>query len=62
MCLSVQPYLNSKARCPDEPVPASNAEKAEPGRSLVAADVMTDSKGLNYVAVRNCDLEQFGAK
>ncbi len=56
MCLCVQPYQRNKADCLDEPAPASNAEKAETG------SITSDNRGLNYVAVRTCDLERFSAR
>jgi hypothetical protein len=62
MCLCVQPYRHNKAGCLDEPAPSSNAKKAEAGRLPLVTDIMMDNQGLNYVAVRNCDLERFSAK
>lgn len=62
MQLSGQIYCHTRIRFLDEPVPASDAKKPEPGQLPVAAVVMTDNQGLNYVAVRNCDLERFSAK
>jgi hypothetical protein len=59
MCLSAQPYRHNKVRCPDQPVPVSDAETAEPGQQPDVAEVITNIQGLNYVAVRNCDLERF---
>jgi hypothetical protein len=62
MCSNIQPYRYNIALCLDEPAIASNAEKADAGRSPVITDIMTDKQGLNYMAVRNCDLERFSAK
>jgi hypothetical protein len=62
MCLIAQPCRHNKARCLDTPVPVSDPTTAEPGRQPGVADVMTDGQGLNYVAVRNCDLERFSTK
>jgi len=62
MQLSGKIYCHTGIRFLDEPVPTPDAKKPEPGRSPVASVVMTDNQGLNYVAVRNCDLERFSAK
>ena len=62
MQLNGQIYCHARIRSLDEPVPAPDAKKPEPGRPPVAAVVMTDNQDLNYVAVRNCDLERFSAK
>jgi hypothetical protein len=62
MCLSAQPYRHTETLYPDKPVPVTDAETAEPWLQSAAIDVMTDSQGLNYVEVRNCDLERFSAK
>jgi hypothetical protein len=62
MCLSAQPYRHTRTLLPDKPVSVSDTERAEPWLQAAEVDVMTDNRGLNYVAVRNCDLERFSAK
>ena len=47
---------------PDEHAPARTAENEEPETSLGVPDIMTDNRGLTYVAVRNCDIERFSVK
>ena len=56
MCLCVQTYRRNKADCLDKPAPASNVEKAETESNT------SYNRGLNYVAVRTCDLERFSAR
>ena len=60
MHLNKRFYWLNKIRCLDDPVPA--AKKPEQGRLSGITEIMTDNQGLQYVAVRNCDLERFSAK
>jgi hypothetical protein len=46
----------------DERAPARTAKNEEPEPSPGVPDIMTDNRGLTYVAVRNCDLERFSVK
>jgi len=62
MCLCVQPYRHNTRHLPDEQAPAGTAKHEKPEPSPEVPDLMTDNRGLTYMAVRNCDLERFSVK
>jgi hypothetical protein len=62
MCLCLQPYRHNTLRCLDDQVPPEETGQTEPKRLLKGSDMMTDNRGLTYMAVRNCDLDRFSVK
>ena len=62
MCLCLQPYRHNTRRCPDDQELPGETRHAIPEMAPKGADIMTDNRGLTYMAVRNCDLERFSAK
>ncbi|MFA7695231.1 MAG: hypothetical protein WCX63_06830 [Methanoregula sp.] len=56
------PYRHDTIQSLDEQVPAGIDKMAESARSQEEPELMTDIRGLTYVAFRNCDLEKFSAK
>ena len=62
MCLCLQPYRHNTRRCPDDQAPPGETGQADPDTAPKSADMMTDNRGLTYMAVRNCDLERFSVK